>query len=417
MATNADRAVRGYAAHSPTLIADIGDIPRQAGERDAAFWDRLRPQFTIGGGTAYLDNASYSPPPGLVLETQERWQHQLSANPANPMRLGELEPVRGDVAQVIGASENEITLTRSATDGFSLLLYGFDWHRGDEILYDRGDHPSIVGIIETLSARYGVRAVDAGMGGEVLADAEIVSRYSASLTTSTRLMILSHINAWTGRRLPIRALAELAHANGTLVALDASQSFGALQFSVRDLGVDFAAAPGHKWAAAGHGGGFAYYRRDIQRLIWPTVGGGYDPKSTSIFDQSARRLDRNAGQKNIPFLLGFAAAVGWQNAVGRGSIETRLLELSAYLREAFAGLPAVRLLNGADDAAASPLTVFTVDGHGARDVQEQLLRRDNVRIGLIGEGANARLRASPHIHNSLNDIDRAVAALARLSAA
>lgn len=423
MATNADAAVWTDAAPITVLLASTAEIPSLEAGRDDDFWEGLRQQFTVGGGVAYLDNAAYAPPPGLVLEAQERWQHQLSANPANPMRLGELEPIRAHIAEVIGATEDEITLTRSATEGFSLLLYGFDWHRGDEILYDGGDHPNIVGILETLRARYGVRLVDAGLDDECRDDAGILARYAAGLTAATRLLLLPHVNGRTGRRLPVRALADLAHANGTLVALDASQSFGVLQFSVRDLGVDFAAAPGHKWASAGHGGGFAYYRHDAQRIIWPTVGGGYDPKSTSVFDQSARRLDRNAGQKNIPFLLGFGTAIAWHNAVGRGAIEARVLALSAYAREALATLPTVNLLGDAGvaktaaSAADSPLTVFTLDGHSARDVQERLLRQENVRLGAVGEGDTARLRLSPHIHNSLNDIDRAIWALARLTAA
>ncbi|MEC3909170.1 aminotransferase class V-fold PLP-dependent enzyme [Sphingobium sp. CR2-8] len=401
----------------PTPIADIGAIARQDGDRDAHFWEALRAQYSVSGGLAYLDNAAYSPPPNLILETQERWQHQLSANPANPMRLGELEPVRANIADAIGGSEEEITLTRSTTEGFSLLLYGFDWHAGDEILFDGGDHPSIRAILEILQRRYGVRAIDAGLGDDVPGDDAIVARYTNKLTAHTRLVLLSHVNGWTGRRMPVRRIADAAHASGALVALDASQSFGALHLSVGDLSVDFVAAPGHKWAAAGHGGGFAYFRHATQAIVWPTVGGGYDPKSTSPFDQSARRLDRNAGQKNIPFLLGFDAAVEWHKAVGQHAIERRILDLSAYLRAALAVLPTVRILGDLEQPPTSPLTLFSVEGHSAQEVRDILHVRENVHLGLIGEGADARLRVSPHIHNSFNDIDRVAWALARIAAA
>jgi len=332
------------------------------------------------------------------------------------MRLGELEPIRADIADAIGASQDEITLTRSTTEGFSLLLYGFDWHPGDEILFDGSDHPSVRSILETLERRYGVRGIDAGLGDDTPGDDEIVARYEAKLTANTRLLLLSHVNGWNGQRLPVRRLADAAHAKGALIALDARQSFGALRLSVGDLGVDFLFAPGHKWASAGHGGGFAYFRHAIQPAVWPTVGGSYDPKSTSPFNQSARRLDLNAGQRNIPFLLGFGAAIQWQRAIGQRAIERRVLELSTYLREALSRLPAVRIA-GAPDLTTSPLTLFSVEGHSARHIQNHLLVRENVHVGLIGEGAAAWLRASPHIHSSLNDIDRAIWALARVTAA
>ncbi len=417
MATTSTAAHLANPPKRPTPLADVGTIAPAHHLRDAGFWDALRTQFLVAGGLAYLDNATYAPPPNLVLEAQERWQHQLSANPANPMRLGELEPVRTAIADVIDASEAEITLTRSTTEGFSLLLYGFDWHPGDEILFDGSDHPNIVAIVETLRARYGVRPVDVQIGDRPLNDDAVVAHYAARLTPDTRLLVLSHVNGWTGRRLPVRRLADAAHANGTLVALDASQTFGALNLSVRDLDVDFAAAPGHKWALAGHGGGFAFFRQDAQRLIWPTVGGGYDPKSNSAFDHSARRLDRNAGQKNIPFLLGFGTAVAWQNAVGRSAIEARILELAAYLRHGLSVLPAVQLTAGAEGAdAASPLTTFSIHGRPAAEIQQLLLKEENVYLGLVGTGAGVRLRASPHVHNSRNDLDRAIWALGRLSA-
>lgn len=414
-ATSAFAPIVQYAVSSP--LADIGAVARQDGDRDVPFWVALRAQYSVSGGLAYLDNAAYAPPPNLILETQERWQHQLSANPANPMRLGELEPVRAAIADAIGASEDEITLTRSATEGFSLLLYGFDWHAGDEILFDGSDHPSVRGILEILEQRYGVRAIDAGLGDVALSDDAIVARYASRLTAHTRLVLLSHVNGWTGKRLPVHRIADTAHAGGALVALDASQSFGALHLSVRDLGVDFAAAPGHKWASAGHGGGFAYFRHATQPVVWPTVGGGYDPKSTSPFDQSARRLDRNAGQKNIPFLLGFSAAVEWHEAIGQHAIERRILNLSAYLRAALTALPAVRIFGDPELPPTSSLTLFSVEGSSAQEVRDILHVRENVHLGLIGEGAYARLRVSPHIHNSFNDIDRVAWALARVAAA
>lgn len=409
-------AVRSH-PHEPLSLppASIGELQLQNAVQGAGFWEAVRARYAVAGGVAYLDNASYAPPPTFVLEAQERWQHQLSANPANPMRLGELEIVRAKLADLIGASLDEITLTRSATEGLALLLHGFDWHPGDEILFDGHDDPDAQNIIEILERRHGVRGVDVGLGDEPLDDDAIIACYARRLSSNTRLLFLSHVNGWTGQRLPVRQLAEIAHANETLVALDVSQSFGALDFSVADLGADFIVAPGHRWAAAGHGTGFAYFRRDTQPAIWSTLGGGSHPQSDSPFDRSARRLDRNAGQKNIPFLLGFGAAIEWQAALGRGAIEQRLLELSTHLREGLRKLPAIRVC----DVSGSPLTIVSLDAPAAATARDQLFRQENIRFGIVDNAAGreaARLRISPHINNSHNDIDRAIWALGRLLA-
>ncbi|KXU30497.1 hypothetical protein A0J57_18845 [Sphingobium sp. 22B] len=400
-----------------TPPASLADLRSAGAGRGPEFWSAVRACFQVAGGVAYLDNADYGPPPGLVLEVQERWQHQLSADPTTPMRVGELEAARDGIGRFIGASGDEIVLTRGATEGISLLLHGFGWQDGDEIVFDGGDHLAARSAFRTLERRFGVRAVDVGLDPRgALTDEQIVERYAGRFTPRSRLLFLSHVGAASGRRLPVRALADAARRNGIFTALDASGSFGALDYSIADLGVDYLAAPGHGWASAGHGTGFAYVRQEVQNLIWPTTGNFYDHRSDRPMAHSARRYDRNAGQKNVPFLLGFVTALEWQRTIGRAAIEKRIGELGDALRQGLEGLGHVELLSPGHGVPAGPALLFRVKGWDAVDVRGRIFRDADVRLGIVDGADGPLLRASPHIHNSDVDIGRALSALAKLAA-
>jgi len=51
---------------------------------------------------------------------------------------------RKRMAQLLGASPEEIALTRNATDGTNLTINGLDWRKGDEILLSDHEHPSML---------------------------------------------------------------------------------------------------------------------------------------------------------------------------------------------------------------------------------------------------------------------------------
>ena len=60
------------------------------------------------------------------------------------------------------------------------------------------------------------------------------------------MLCVSDVIAWTGLRLPIRALSDLAHAHGLLMVVDGAQAVGQVPVDVAALGCDAYAASGHK---------------------------------------------------------------------------------------------------------------------------------------------------------------------------
>ena len=104
----------------------------------------------------------------------------------------------------------------------------------------------------------------------------------------TRLVALSHVLWANGRILPLREIAEAAHAAGAPVLVDGAQGVGAIDVDPAALGVDAYAGPGQKWLCGPNGVGFlwladgfeerfevaaaSYYTRDFRSEgapFWP----------------------------------------------------------------------------------------------------------------------------------------------------
>ena len=56
-------------------------------------------------------------------------------------------------------------------------------------------------------------------------DQEIVDLYAAAITDRTRLLMVCHMINITGQVLPVRKIADMAHARGVEVMVDGSYNF------------------------------------------------------------------------------------------------------------------------------------------------------------------------------------------------
>src|SRR3954466_287995 len=95
-----------------------------------------------------------------------------------------------------------------------------------------------------------------------LPDHDPIEELRQALSPRTKAVVLSHVNWATGMVLPIRELADLAHAAGALLICDAAQAAGMVPSNVYDLGVDVYACSGQKWLCGPDGTGALFVRRE-----------------------------------------------------------------------------------------------------------------------------------------------------------
>ena len=150
----------------------------------------------------------------------------------------------------------------------NVVIYGMQWKPGDEFVSCSLEHPALATPCQVLAERYGatVKAVDVAANATA---AEALAAFKAAITPQTKLVAISHVQYSCGLKLPLKEIIDVAHAAGTLVAVDGAQTGGQLALDVQALGVDFYSISGQKWVLGPNGTGALWVKRDHIRNIEP----------------------------------------------------------------------------------------------------------------------------------------------------
>jgi L-cysteine/cystine lyase len=215
--------------------------------------EELRAQFPVLERVAYLNAGTNGPVPLRAFEAAEaELRQQLergrSSKPWFEHQLERIDVLRERAAKLLGATQADVALTGSTTDGINAALHALDLKPGDEILTSEDEHPGVFGPIATARDTRGVRV-------RVVPFAEL----PGELTTDTRLVVTSHVSWATGQVLDTAPLAD----SDALVVLDGAQGLGAVPVDVRALGCDFYAASGQKWLCGPGGMGYLYANPEL----------------------------------------------------------------------------------------------------------------------------------------------------------
>jgi cysteine desulfurase / selenocysteine lyase len=404
--------------------------------RSAALLDvsMIRKDFPILASTVrgkplvYFDNAATTQKPQAVIDAVT---HYYAAENANIHRgvhwLSErataaYEGARQRVARFLGAgSAREIVFTRGATEAINLVAQS--WGRaflgaGDEILVTGMEHHANIVPWQLLAEQTGVvlRAAPVTDEGELDLDA-----FERLLTDRVKLVSVVHLSNAIGTINPVRRLADLAHARGIPILVDAAQSVAHLDVRVADLDCDFLVFSGHK-VLGPTGIGALWARESLLERMPPWQGGG-DMISSVTFERSTWAAHPNkfeAGTPHIAGAIGLAAALDYLDAVGRPAVAAHEHDLLAYAVERVRELPGVRLIGTAAERAS--ILSFAVDGVHPHDVGA-LLDDEGVAVRaghhcaqpiMARLGVPATARASFALYNTRDEVDVLVRGIERV---
>jgi cysteine desulfurase/selenocysteine lyase len=392
----------------------------------------VRAEFPIlarrvhGRPLVYLDNAATTQKPRAVLAAIARCWSEYYANVARGVHTLSQEATEGyeaaraTVARFLGAaSPAEVVFVRGTTEAINLVAAS--WGRthvaaGDEVLVTGLEHHSNIVPWQMLCAERGARLVVAPLDdrGDVA-----LAEYERLLSPRTRIAAFAHVSNALGTVLPVRAMADLAHAAGAVVVVDGAQGAPHLAADdVQTLGCDFYAFSGHKLYGPS-GIGALWGRRELLEAMPPWQGGGGMILSVSFarteYAPPPHRFE--AGTPAIEGALGLGAAIDWLEGIGRERAAAWEEELLGHAVERLAEVPAVTLV-GTPRRRASVVS-FTLAGAHPHDVGTVLDRHGiAVRAGhhcaqpvMERYGVPATTRVSVGVYNRHDEIDAMVAAV------
>jgi len=220
-------------------------------------------------------------------------------------------------------------------------------------------------------------------------------------------MLLTHLSHRTGLVPPVKEIVALARSRGVDVLLDVGHALGQIDFSLRELGVDFAGLNLHKWIACPLGVGLVYMRKDRIGDLDPAL---LSPPGNSL---EARV---HTGTVSYPALLSVPDAIDLHQSIGIAAKAYRLRYLRDRWAEALRSDPRFDILTPDDPAMHGGITSFRIRGRTslADNVALKQALFDRHRIFTVecgGPAKGACVRVSPSFINDAAQMDRLVVAL------
>jgi selenocysteine lyase/cysteine desulfurase len=382
---------------------------------DETYWRKVRSEFTLEPGYTFLNHGTLGPTPHAVTDVIHRSVDDLSRDPGSDFLAlkTQIDAVRSKLARFVNADIDEVSLTRSTTEGMNIFAHGLDWKPDDEVILNTHEHFAAVQPYQTLRDRYGIKIVTIDVPAVPDSAEQIIAAYRNALTPRTRVIVVSHVSYVTGLLAPIQALADLAHRHGVLISVDGAQSVGVLPLDLRASDVDHFAGSGQKWLLAGSGTGITYIKRAVQPKVWP-LQGYHNPNADRDGPYAGQRYER-VGQKNIPSLLAIGAALDFHTAIGTETIALRIRELAARLRSGLKVIPGVTLSTANDPELTAGLTTFSIANLAPADTVKALKERYQIIVRPIIHAEVSAVRASTHVLNTRDDVDHLVEAVCSLA--
>ncbi len=228
--------------------------------------------------TIYLDNNATTPLDDRVFEAMLPFLKENFANPGSAHLFGAgansaVNTARIQVADLIGAGENEIIFTSGSTESINIALKGVAEtysSKGRHIITVSTEHKAVLDTCKFLETK-GSEITYLNVQKDGLID---LNELKESLRTDTVLVCVMYVNNETGVVQPIREIASLAHEAGALFMTDATQAAAKLEIDVTAMGIDLLCLSGHKIYAP-KGIGALYITRNV-RLSTFMHGGGQE---------------------------------------------------------------------------------------------------------------------------------------------
>lgn len=250
----------------------------------------------------YLDNAATTQILPEVFDAMLPYLKEEYGNPGSLHSMGQkaleaVEKAREQVADIIGATSEQIIFTSSGTEANNLALKGvipYLKEKGKNIIItNQTEHDSVLNAVEDMCIKHAFHKLFFPIS-PLLYSHEVLSHMITRNDENVGIVSTMHVNNITGDIYPVNKLCEVAHKHGALFHTDCVQALDSVDIDVNKMGCDFLSLSGHKIHAPKGVG--ALFVKD-RSLLSPLVLGG-----------SEQEFGLRGGTENVASIVGFGKA-------------------------------------------------------------------------------------------------------------
>ena len=309
--------------------------------------ERIRKDFRClspakGSAPIYFDSACVTLKPRPVIDAMMSYYdehpscHKRAVHAFGKETTRRMAEARNAIKRYLNAGDSgEFVFTRNTTEAINLVANSLPLRRGDAVITTDAEHNSNLLPWQFLQKKQGVqhRMIPVAPNGSY----DLAELEKALALGKVKLVSVFHTSHVTGLSLPIGEIAQLAHAAGALLLVDAAQALPHHRTDVRALDIDFLAVSFHKAFGPSGMGGLYGKHEQLDRLLPFLVGGetvddvDYDSCTLSGVPE---RFE--AGLQDYAGVFGSAAAIAYLEMLGAEQIRAHEQQLNELISDGLA---------------------------------------------------------------------------------
>lgn len=415
-------AAVGLPLSASAASASLPSPPKRTGPsvlaQDETFWSEVATNYDRTEGIVNLEHGYWGkmahPVQDAYVNATRMVNTQNSFYARKYFDADENESIRR-VAQALGVHDDEIVLTRNATESIDNLIRQYrGLTDGDAILYADVDYPHFKAAMQWLEGARGARPVELRIPTRANQD-QVFELYRDTFDKNPdlKLMLIMHVSNQNGLVIPVARISEEARKRGIDIICDAAQSWGLLDYQLPSLGVDWAGFNLHKWIGTPLGVGALYMRRGSLHKIAPHPG-EVDPENAL----AAKRV--HSGTSNFAAVLTIPHALDFHEAIGGANKEARLRYLRQLWTNEAESMSHIELLGGLDEESWTGMGSFRLEGKRSDEDVTALQQRLEQEFGIFtvvrkGLASGYCVRITPQVFTTPDEMAKLVDALKRLA--
>ncbi len=350
----------------------------------------------------YLNSASQHPISLVSSKAVETYLSKRRIAPGAPGGSNASDEPLENFARIINAAADEVAYVERTTAGEQAIVRGLGFpHVGGHIITDEAHFPGSRSIYDGL-AKMGVAVTRVPIRNYRIELDDIKD----ALRPDTKLIAVSLIAMESGFEHDLKALCDIAHANGTLVYADIIQAVGAMPIDVKASGLDFAACSCYKWLMGDFGLGFVFASKAAQERLHRTEFGGFGAGENTERDEFGYVKTASGkfaqGTRSFTGIAITKESLKYILDIGVENIHAHNQTLVNRLKDE---LPEIGIALHTSKQSKGPYVVAGFDGIG--DKVRPALERAAIAISVYEN----RIRIAPSVFNDMGEIEHLLSVL------